>query len=269
MGTAMLQNLGVGLSAAIQAGAAVLKGGFQSAIALLSDASLWDGIRSSALSIAYTVKAIILDVAADMVSMLPGKNGVAKEWKMTAQSTQGLADAYQQNAGVSFDNVDFDKVIQPLIDTAGTAGSILGDTISQVAENLKNNTSLSEVFESLKTAAAGPAPLIGGARLYDIVPPEKKREFLPTNEAFKFDGGQGLASQAALLESVQKLFSNAARNAEQFLNPNGTGSGGGVKAADIKKSVDDSGLIKRLLTVLEQVETNTANLSPQGVYANF
>lgn len=263
IGSAFFQNFGVGLSAAIRAGAAVLKGGFQSAVALFSNASFWDGIRGSALSIAYSVKSIILDVAADLVSMLPNKAGVAAEWKKTSKSTQGLADAYQQNAAANFDNVDFDKVVQPLINSAGSAGAILGDAITQIATNLKNNTAASQFADSLRNAAAGKDAFsqISGAPLYDLVPP--KREFLPVADSFQFDNGNGIMGQENFLASVRKLIGSAPEN---LMNPRGIGSGEGAKAADIKKSIDDSGLIKRLISLLEQVQNNTSKIGGDLVY---
>jgi hypothetical protein len=288
VGKAFIENIGVGFTAAIQAGAAVLKGIFQSAVSLLSDASFWEGIKNSALSIAYSVKAIILDVAADIVSILPGKQGVAAEWKKTAKSTQGIADAYQQNAAVNFDNVDFDKVVQPLIDSAGSAGEVLGEAITKIADNLKNVPELFQVAESLKNAAV--PGMLSGSSLYDLTPAIKPPARLGVaGESFTYNNGESIMDQSSLLDQVRSpkldpaggniagllrkmgenlrtpdssLLGGNSGTAERLLNPSG-GDSSAPKAADIQKAIDQANPFKTIITTLNTIAENISALNPE------
>ncbi len=255
---AMLSNVNVGISTAIRIGAEALKGAFQSAATLLSDGNFWEGIRGSVMSILDTVRAELMSAAADLIELLPvsmrfGANVAGlREGADKAGMDAKYASSY---AAEQFGMIDMEQVMSPLLASAQKSGSILADAITTVAGNTRNIPELAQVAESLKTAAASSATaqttlseMAREARASALLSGASRREFVQTPT-----GG---------FEKIVPLLNPQA--IERLLNP---GKSSDTKTStDLKRSIDDSGLIKRLLDVLEKVQANTSLLSEPGAF---
>jgi len=153
-GQVFLTSLGSGAGSLLRIVAAGLKGAFQSAVALLRDESFWSGIKSMAMSIGYSIKALFQEAAADILSMLPGKEGVASEWKQTAKSTQGVADAYSERAAVELEAVDFNKIMAPMAEASGSIAGILDTALKDLGKKIAGNPELQSVWKRITQLSA-------------------------------------------------------------------------------------------------------------------
>jgi len=297
---AVFGNLGTILSGAMRIGAEVLKGVFQSAVNLFTDGGFWQSVKYQFLSIAESFRSVMLSTMADVVDLLPAQfrlGADTKEMRKQAGESDKASKAYSYSAEYVAGKIDFEQITAPMLSSANEAGAILKETITQIGENLGNIPEFKNIGESLRNAAAGQntAPMVplaeqlrqassgdmflsgaakrefratetgGYGQMVQVLNPQVMENILNPK---KGEGGTGLAGMGGLWEGVQKLLGGAGTRAESFLNPKGSGPGDGPKAADLKKSLDESAPIKRLVALLERVEANTANLTPAGVYAN-
>lgn len=147
-------SLAMGVQSVIQILSVGLRGVIQTSVAVLRDESFWGGLKSMALSIAYEIKAILQGAAADLLSMIPGKEGLADEWRRTAESTRGVGEAAATQAGVQFEAVDYGSIMAPMLDAGREAAKITMEAITQIGRNFANIPEFAEVSARLQALAA-------------------------------------------------------------------------------------------------------------------
>lgn len=257
-----MTNISVGLSAAIQVGASVLSGSFKSAIALLTDGNFLDGLRSSILSIVDSVKAELMSTAADLISMLPlaMRLGANVDGLRKGADDAGRDAKFGKTvAAEQFGLVDMDKVTAPLISSATTSGTILGDAITQIATNIKNNKELAPVGEALKKAAQGSADPKSIAEMAQASRLAMSDTLVGGKKTWqRIDSQDGVTNRSVPLLNPQVM--------ERLLNPSAKSEGG--KAADLKKALDDASPLKHILTALQRI-TDVLPTLQGGTYPTF
>jgi len=108
-----------------------VQGVFQSAVALLSQPSMWQGIASR--SIVYSVRAALFDLFADLIGKLPAtmRFGANVEGLRGNAEADSATSAHLKKAAASaFGNVDLS--MSPMAEAAKEAGSVIAQTWSTI-----------------------------------------------------------------------------------------------------------------------------------------
>ena len=158
VGKALISSLGTAASTFVQVLGAGLRGAFQSALALFSDASFWGGIMSMVESIALTLKSALLDTAAEVVAAMPKALGGGEE-NAAPLRTEALATGYESAAMEStargqFKNVDFDKVMAPIAAAGVQASTTVANALKKVFATFANMPELVELRKKMAQLAA-------------------------------------------------------------------------------------------------------------------
>lgn len=124
-----------------------LVGVFSSAMALLTQGQFWTGISSSAMSIMYAVKAVLLDAVAAAVDKLGPLLGAGADTSgLRQQAAEARMDekGYGMSARNAFNAIDMDKVTAPMVEAANKARPILEGAFADLAASVKNNPHFEE-----------------------------------------------------------------------------------------------------------------------------
>lgn len=259
MGKALLSNISVSMGAGISIAAAALKGAFQSAVALLSDGNFWEGIRGSVMSIADSLKSTLMSTAADLISMLPLTMRLGADvsgLRSGAEKAGWDAKMASTYAAEQFGLVDMDAVVSPLVSSIGKVGEIILDAGERMKANIENIPEFAKVGEALRNAAAGSKPMVPLAeQLRNASAGDMFQQGSSRREAVS--GPDGITQRMVQILNPEMM--------EKLLNPNArqeTGNG-----AALKKAIDEAGPLKRLLTVVEQMQQKIDRLGGgDGVY---
>ncbi len=147
IGTALPGTLTQGIGLVLDLARIGLVGAFRSGIRLLSDKNFWDGLAASVMAIVEQVKAALMATMADLIDMLPrtmrmGADVDSMRWVASRSKMSAKLNSVQ--AEQSFEQVNWQRVMDPMLQSAGEAGTAIVEAGKGFSQLISGNQALGE-----------------------------------------------------------------------------------------------------------------------------